>query len=55
MDLDDLLGTLKLEPTGPGTFRGANITFGHGGPVFGGQLMAQTDRGGARPARRARR
>jgi len=42
LSIDDLLGSLALEPTGPGTFRGANVTFGHGGPVFGGQLMAQT-------------
>jgi acyl-CoA thioesterase-2 len=42
VDIADLVASLTLEPTGPGTFRAPNVTFGHGGPVFGGQLLGQT-------------
>ncbi|WP_426571452.1 acyl-CoA thioesterase [Aquihabitans sp. McL0605] len=40
--IDDYVAALQLQPTGPGTFTAPNVSFGHGGPVFGGQLMAQT-------------
>lgn len=44
--VDQLVGALALEPAGPGRYRATNVEVGHGqglaGPVFGGQLMAQS-------------
>ncbi len=40
--LDDLLATFVLEPTGDGGSRGSSIVFGAGSVVFGGQLLAQS-------------
>ncbi|MGI8710524.1 MAG: acyl-CoA thioesterase [Acidimicrobiales bacterium] len=42
LTIDALVAALALEPTGPGTFRASNVSLGHGGPVFGGQLLAQS-------------
>lgn len=41
-ELERLLEVLELEPAGNGRFRAQNFVSGHGGVVFGGQLLAQT-------------
>ena len=39
-ELDDILASLDLEPTGEGRYRAGNVPVAHG-VVFGGQLMGQ--------------
>lgn len=41
LSIDDLVGSLDLEATGPDRYRAGNVDAGHG-VIFGGQLLAQS-------------